>query len=113
MIRKLYFSLILLCLYSCSEKTDRIQFTVENFSKGRIDTQKPYPNKSYTKALIRVKGFCNDSIIIKEQGDTYNFKFSGNIDTILQMEYYGTYNKIFLFNPYRCTNGKLLIEYDL
>lgn len=96
----------------CSKRTDEITFTVTDFSQKRIDTLIPHKYTSYHTSIIKIKGFCNDTIIVKEQG-SFDFKFVGNIDTIIRTDYYGIYNKIFLFEPYKCTSGKLNIEYHL
>lgn len=96
---------------SCNEKDKKI-FTITDFSKIRIDTLKPYNNKSYVGYYIKVKGNVNDSIKIQRKG-YYDIILTGQLDTIINGDYYGGENVIFIFKPYLANKGKIEIEYSL
>lgn len=95
---------------SCNK--DYRKFTVTDFSKVRVDTLVPYKNKTYVSFIIKVKGFSDDTIKIKRDG-YYDIKFSGEVDTLLNSDYYGTHDVICIFDPYKATEGELEIEYSL
>lgn len=96
---------------SCNTK-DRRQFIVNDFSQIRIDTLKPNKNKSYVSLYIKLNGYVNDSIKIQRKG-YYDILLSGQLDTLINVDYYGNQDVIFIFNPYLANNGKLEIEYSL
>ena len=110
-MRKLLFIFALILIFSC-DKEDKMKFTITDFSKKRIDTLIPYENKSYVVFFISVKGFSNDSIKLKRKG-YYEIQLIGDIDTIVRYDYYGGENVIIEFNPYKATEGKLDIKYNL
>lgn len=110
--------LVFLFIISCAKDIDKIFFNINNFSKVQIDTLIPKKNKSYHTSYIKVKGFANDSILIKGSSinndyNYFNIKLSGNLDTIIRRDYYGGSEIIFIFNPYLATKGKLKIKYSL
>ena len=111
MMRKLIVSILFLIIITSCNK-DKRRFTVTDFSKVRIDTLVPYEHKTYTGFIVRVKGYVNDTIKIKREG-YYDINFSGKVDTLLNSDYYGTYDVICVFDPYKATEGKLKIEYSL
>jgi hypothetical protein len=96
---------------SCNNKDYR-KFTVVDFSKKRIDTLIPYKNKTYVSFVIKVKGYTNDTVKIKRIG-FFDIKLSGQLDTIINYDYYGSHNIKCVFDPYKATEGKLKIEYSL
>ncbi len=108
----IFFGLIL--IFSCERKQSRDykKFTVTDFSKKRIDTLKPHKNKSYYAYYIKVKGYVSDSVKMKRKG-YYDIILSGKIDTLINGDYYGTGEIIWIFDPYKATKGKLEIEYSL
>jgi len=95
---------------SCGK--DYRKFTITDFSKKRIDTLRPYGYKSYVSYYIKIKGHTNDSIKIFRKG-YYDIILSGNIDTLINGDYYGTEKVIWVFDPYNATEGELEIEYGL
>jgi hypothetical protein len=102
-------------LFSCSESNDRKKIKITEFREKFQDSLVP-TNHTYTTYYIRVRGYINDSIRIipGEEGDgTYSFYYSGNIDEELKMDYYGSLTKHFTFDPYKATEGELIIEYKL
>lgn len=97
--------------FSCNNKDYR-KFTVVDFSKKRIDTLIPYKNKTYVSFVIKVKGYTNDTVKIKRIG-YFDIILSGQLDTIINYDYYGSHNIKCVFDPYKATEGKLKIEYSL
>lgn len=108
----IFFGLML--IFSCKNKQrkDYKKFTITDFSKKKIDTLKPYENKSYNTFYIKVKGHVSDSVKIKRKG-YYDIILFGKIDTLINGDYYGTEEIIWIFDPYNATKGKLEIEYSL
>lgn len=106
--------IILFLIFSCArnQNKDFSRFTITDFSNKRIDTLKPLSSKSYSSFYIKVNGFSNDTIKIKRKG-YHDIILSGNIDTLVNGDYYGTENIIWLFEPYKATKGELKIEYGL
>jgi len=104
----------LILAFSCYDNkgSDYKKFTVTDFSKKRIDTLKPHENKSYYAYYIKVKGHVSDSVKIKRKG-YYDIILSGKIDTLINGDYYGTEEIIWIFDPYKASQGKLKIEYSL
>ena len=104
----------LMLIFSCASKQgkDYKKFIIRDFSKKRIDTLKPYQNKTYYAYYIKVKGHSNDSIKIQRKGH-YDINLSGKIDTLINGDYYGAKEIIWTFAPYKATKGKLEIEYGL
>ncbi|MFS4456721.1 hypothetical protein [Maribacter sp. 2304DJ31-5] len=105
---------IILLVISCANKhiRDYKKITIIDFSKKRIDTLRPHEDKTYHAYFVKVNGETNDSIKIEREGH-YNIILSGKIDTILNGDFYGAEDVIWVFNPYKATNGKLEIEYGL
>ena len=102
-------------LISCSESTDRKEIKITDFNEKFEDSLVP-TDRSYSTYYIRVRGYANDSIRIipGQEGDgTYSFYYTGKIDEELRMDYYGTLTKHFTFDPYKATDGELIIEYKL
>lgn len=106
--------IILFLIFSCenNRNKDISKFTITDFSNERIDTLKPLSSKSYNSFYIKVNGFSNGTIKIKRKG-YYDINLSGSIDTLINGDYYGTENIIWVFEPYKATKGKLKIEYGL
>lgn len=106
----------ILVLFSCNK--DYRKFRVDDFSKLRVDTLQPYkwkdysPIHGYVMYNITIKGYTNDTVKIKHEGGI-DINLFGKIDTIIQNDYYGEYDIIVTFDPYKATRGKLEIEYKL
>jgi len=110
-MKNLLLILSVFCIISCKTK-DRKKITITDFSKIRIDTLKPYDNKSYVGFYIKLKGYANDSIKIQRKG-YYDVILTGQLDTIINGDYYGGEDVIFVFKPYLANKGKIEIEYSL
>lgn len=116
-MKKVLFNFLLpILILSCDCKNcgDHRNFVVTDFSKKRVDTLIPYENKTYVGYFIKVKGNVNDTIKIQtvNYGGHYTIP-PGEIDTLLNADYYGTDTLIWAFDPYKATKGKLKIEYSL
>ena len=105
--------LFVLIICSCSKNTtDYKKIVITDFSTIRLDTLKPKKNKTYFSYFIKVKGVSNDTIKISRKG-FYEIKLTGKIDTIINGDYYGDYEVIWIFNPYKSIKGNIEIEYGL
>ena len=101
----------ILIFVSCNSN-DKRKFIISDFSTIRIDTLKPYKNKSYTGFYIKINGYVNDSIKIQRTG-YYDVVLSGQLDTIINGDYYGGEDVIFIFKPHLANKGRIEIEYSL
>lgn len=111
-----YFRFILLInfitILSCLTDEIRKTYTVTDANETIIDTLYPIKDKNYTTKIIKLMGETNDSIYISvDKG--YKIYFIGNIDTSVNLDYYGKYPVIFEFNPYKATNVNLNIEFTI
>lgn len=106
----LLFSISLSCMNS--PRTDRVSYSVSDFTKMRVDTLKPIPDEMYVAYYIKVSGQVNDTVKFHSPG-LYDIVLSGEIDTLINSDYYGTHDMIWIFNPYKATSGKLEIEISL
>ena len=89
---------------------DQARLSITDFSKKRINILVPYNYKTYATSLVKVKGYTNDTIKIR---GIFSMNLSGKIDTIVSRDYYGTHNIRCIFDPYKATEGELIIEYSL
>ena len=104
--------MVTIFFFACRGSKDSKKITITDFSKKRVDTLEPYKGKSYFSYYIKVKGHVDD-IIKFERKDYYDVRFSGKIDTIINGDYYGEKDLIWIFDSYKATSGKLDIEYSL
>ncbi len=103
--------IILSMFFMVSCNKDYRKYRVTDFSKKRVDTLVPYKHfKSYYSAYVKVKGYANDTI--KLDG-IFPLKLTGNIDTIVNIDYYGQTYLISTFDQYKATEGDLEIECSL
>lgn len=111
-ISKYLFLIGLFILTSCNK--DRAKVTITDFSKSQKVTLTPYNWKMYSMLNLKVKGYTNDTILIKSEG-VYNFniRLSGKIDTIFKTDYYGEGVMTYTILPYKATKGELEIDINL
>ena len=101
-------------LLSCREREDRKSITITDFSKSFSDTLYPNENSTYAAVSVEIKGEVNDSIILEFHArDAIPLYFNGRIDERITFDYYGGGPQIFIFKPYKATEGKLEIKYGL
>lgn len=108
-MKKLLLIFVFLVISSC-DREDRKSFTITDFSKKRIDTLKPIEGESYFKSYFKIKGYVNDTIKVNWLSEN---GLVGEIDTIVKSDYYGGHNVVIEFDPYKATEGKIYIEYQL
>jgi len=107
------FALCLIILTSCNR--DKATLNITDFSKDVTVKIEPYDKYPYTMMNIWVKGYTNDTILIKL--DSHNnspiLKLSGKIDERWYTDYYGGGSKTMIFEPYKATDGTLEIKFEL
>jgi hypothetical protein len=102
-------------LVSCGEREDRKSITITDFSKSFSDTLYPNENSTYAMMNIWVRGFVNDTILIKlySKDSEPILKLKGEINERWYTDYYGGGERIVIFEPYKATEGKLELKYGL
>lgn len=112
-LRKIILSLFfLLSFLSCNK--DKANLVIDDFSVPKKIELTPYKWKPYALINIRVKGYANDTIKIKQTPPFYDIDLAYKIDTIIQVEYYGGGGvKSFLFDPYKANKGNLTLNIQL
>lgn len=102
-------------LLSCIEREDRKSITITDFSKSFSDTLYPNENSTYAMMNIWVRGFVNDTILIKLHSKDSEpiLKLKGEINERWYTDYYGEGERIVIFEPYKATNGELEIKVKL
>lgn len=114
---KILFILFLYC--SCNfnksvvSSSDSLTWKIKNFKEKKSRILKPDTNKAYSAVVIKVIGKTNDTIKIKRNEGYYEINLSGEIDTIISSDYYGTYDQYFEFDPYLSKDGYLEINIDM
>ena len=97
---------------NCKNCGDHRKFTVTDFTQKRMDTLVPLEHKSYVGYFAKIKGNVNDTIQFRREG-YFDINLFGEIDTLINGDYYGTEDIIWIFDPYKATEGELEIEYGL
>jgi hypothetical protein len=110
-MKNIIYIVLISLLFSCV-RHDKNKLIITEFNDKIVDTLHPY-NKSYTAYNINIKGYVNDSIRIGFGPDSYSFYFKGEIDKKLIFDYYGQFERLFIFDPYKATEGRLEIKYGL
>ena len=104
---------LLLILTSCSKDKERLK--IVDFSKSQTIKVTPYKNYPYSMMNIWVKGYANDTIIIRLNSKDSEpiLKLKGKINERWYTDYYGEGERILIFEPYRANNGELEIKIEL
>lgn len=111
-MRKIVFLLIIFFLISCNE--DQVKFKIKDFTKPKEIIVEPYKYFPYSMFNLKIKGYVNDTIIIKTEGIyNLNMKLFGKIDTLWYSDYYGEDPIKFIFKPHKATMGEIEIEIKL
>ena len=111
--------IILILCCSCNFKksvvsdSDSLTWKIKNFEEKKSRTLKPDTNKTYAAIVITVLGETNDTIKIKRDDGYYEIKLSGEIDTVISSDYYGSVDRYFEFDPYLSKDGYLEINIDM
>lgn len=111
--------IILILCCSCNfnksvvSDSDSLTWKIKNFEEKKSRTLKPDINKTYAAIVIKVLGETNDTIKIKRDDGYYEIKLSGEIDTVISSDYYGSVDRYFEFDPYLSKDGYLEINIDM
>lgn len=114
-MRKLAFILfiILIFLISCSNDSGKLKIT--DFSKFQTIKVEPYKYYPYSMMNIWIKGYVNDTILIKLHSKDSKpiLKLKGEINERWNTDYYGEGERILIFEPYKANKGELEIKIEL
>lgn len=112
-MKYLLFPILLLLLISCGKDDETLHIT--DFTESRTVYLEPYDNLSYAMMNIWVKGYVNDTVLVKLHSKNSEpiLKLSGNIDMRWYTDYYGGTNMIVIFDPYKATEGDLELKMQL
>ncbi|MGV0922104.1 hypothetical protein SAMN05421738_1331 [Algoriella xinjiangensis] len=86
------------------------EILIDNFSKITVDSLNPVVGKGYSLRKIKIKGYINDSILIRGFYG-YPIYLSGKVDKEFNTEYYGSFPSIINIEPYKATSGKIKITH--
>jgi len=83
---------------------------IDNFSNTTVNTLDPVIGKAYSSQEIKIEGYVNDTIIIR---DFYGYPIylNGKLEKVLNSEYYGSYPSTIKIEPYKATEGRLKIKH--
>ena len=94
-------------------KSDSVGWKITDFEEKKSITLIPDSTKAYAAIVIKVIGNTDDTIMIKRGEGNYDIKLSGQIDTTISYDYYGSFTRYFEFEPYLSKNGNLQINIDM
>lgn len=114
-MRKIVYKIIILLLVLTSCEKDNKSLKVTDFSKSQTIKVSPYKNYPYSTMNIYVKGYSNDTILIKLNSKDSKpiLRLKGQINERWFTDYYGEGERILIFEPYKATEGKLEINFGL
>ncbi len=109
---------LLILLNSCEDSPDKKKVTIENFNEPFTDSLIPLPDKHYAVFYTKIKGNSNDTIRLnissdKSQDPNLNYYFTGDFEKEIRLDYYGESNKYITLDPYKATEGKVELIYQL
>lgn len=109
-------TLILLSLFfilGCSD--DNKTLIVDNFDNTYEVEVIPYRYRSYTMMNIWVKGYTNDTILVRlnSRDSKPILKLSGKIDKRWYTDYYGSGARKVFLDPYKANKGVLELKVKL
>lgn len=98
---------------SCGRDDEKI--IIKDFSSSKEIVLKPYKGYPYAMMNIWIKGYVNDTILIKLHSIESEpiMKLKGDIDERWYTDYYGEGERIIIFEPYKATEGELEIKAQL
>lgn len=84
------------------------------FSKDRSLTIEPYKFIPYSMLNIHVKGYVNDTILIKLKNKDAQpiLKLKGEINEIWKTDYYGEGPRTLIIEAYKASDGELEIQFN-
>ncbi|MCF4101885.1 hypothetical protein L1I30_09420 [Gillisia sp. M10.2A] len=117
-INHLLLLLLLAFLTSCGNSSDKKKVTIDDFNKKFEDSLVPIPDKNYSVFYAKIKGNSNDTIRlsispIKTENPKKYYYFIGDFEKEIRSDYYGESNKYITLDPYKATEGKIELKYQL
>ncbi|MCM4159140.1 hypothetical protein FHG64_09120 [Antarcticibacterium flavum] len=109
---------LLILFNSCGNTQDRKKATIENFKEPFVDSLIPLPEKAYFVFYTKIKGYSNDTIRLnisshESKESNLNYYFIGDFENEIRLDYYGESNKYITLYPYKATEGKIKLTYQL
>ena len=113
-IKKYFYIHIFLLIITTSCNKDNETLIISDFTEIKEINLKPNKYKLYSMKNIWVKGYVNDTILIRlNNEDKPIMKLSGKIDKRWYTDYYGEGEETLIFDPYKATEGELEIIFEL
>ncbi|WPY97655.1 hypothetical protein [Christiangramia sp. OXR-203] len=117
-IKNLILLTLIALLSSCDTSTDKKNAKIDTFDKVFIDSLVPMADKNYSVFYAKIKGNSNDSIRLnissdKTEDEKFDYYFIGDFEKEIRMDYYGESKKYIKLDPYKATDGKLELDYQL
>ncbi|WP_298248420.1 hypothetical protein [uncultured Christiangramia sp.] len=117
-IKNLILLTLITFLSSCDSSTDKKTAKIDNFDKVFIDSLVPIAGKNYSVFYTKIKGHSNDSIRLNISSDNnedekFDYYFIGDFEEEIRIDYYGESKKYIMLDPYKATDGKLELDYQL
>ena len=78
----------------------------------------PWLIKNYSVFYAKIKGHSNDSIRLnissdKNEDRKFDYYFIGDFEEEIRIDYFGESKKYIKLDPYKATDGKLELDYQL
>lgn len=104
---------LIFLLTSCGKDDEKLK--IDDFTKSKTIVLEPYKNYPYAMMNIWVKGYTNDTILIKLSSKNSKpiLKLSGEINERWYTDYYGEGKRTIIFEPYKATKGTIEIKTKL
>ena len=114
-MKKLTYLLFIFLVFAFSCGRDDSKLKIIDFCKPQTIKVEPYKNYPYSMMNIWVKGYTNDTILIKlgSKESIPILKLVGKIDEHWYTDYYGEREVILIFEPYKADSGELEIKIKL
>ncbi len=109
---------LLILITSCGNKSDSKRVTIDDFNEKFIDSLVPIPDKNYSVFYAKIQGNSNDTIRlsispIKFESPQKYYYYVGDFEDEIRLDYYGESNKYITLDPYKATEGKVNLKYQL
>lgn len=109
---------LIFLLSSCDTSADKKNAKFDNFDKIFIDSLVPMADKNYSVFYVKIKGNSNDSIRLNissdhNENEKLDYYFIGDFEKEIRLDYYGESKKYIKLDPYKATDGKLELDYQI
>lgn len=104
---------LFLTFSSCNK--DEKKVVIKDFGKSTVLCLEPYNHHPYSMMNIWIKGYVNDTILIKLETleNRPILRLSGEINERWYTDYYGEGKRRIIFDPYKASNGTIEIKAKL